>query len=91
MDRRLIWVALGVLALLWVLRTRGQMPTLSLSERAVGQSWSPYAYWLHESPYAYVHHFPAVVGANCLPLVFQTEDVGQALDHVEVSRAGCAQ
>lgn len=94
MDRRtvtLIMLGAGVGAGLLVLNARGRLPTLALPERAVAQSWSPYAYWMHQSPAGYIHHFPDEVGANCLPLVYQTEDVGQALDHVEVTCAGSAQ
>lgn len=94
MDRRtvtLVMIGAAVGAGLLVAQARGRLPTVSLPERAVAQSWSPYAYWMHQSPGAYIHHFPSEVGTNCLPLVYQTEDIGQALDHVEVSGAGCAQ
>lgn len=89
---RLALLAAGIGAVLLVLNARGRLPTVSLPGQAVAQSWSPYAYWMHQSPAAYIHHFPSEVGANCLPLIYQTEDVGQALDHVEVGNAGgCAQ
>ena len=94
MDKRtattILVIAAAVGAVL-MLRARGRMPTLTLSERAVGQSWSPYCNWLHQSPAGFIHHFPDQVGANCLPLVYQQEDMGQALNHVEVDGAACAQ
>lgn len=94
MDKRtvraIVLAAAAALVLL-AMRARGSLPTVSLGERAVGQTWSPYSAWLHQSPAGYAHHFPSEVGANCLPLVYQTEDVGQALNHVEVDSAACAQ
>lgn len=80
-----------------VLHHQGKTPSVSLASQAVGQSFTPFVFWIHSDPVGYWHHFPERIGANCLPQPFQTEDIGQALNHVEhapkleMDYAGCAQ
>ncbi len=89
-------VVVAVAAVLAVLHHAGKTPSVSLASQAVGQTYSPFAWWMHSNPVGYYHHFPETIGANCLPQPYQTEDVGMALNHVEHARvvmdyAGSAQ
>lgn len=89
-------VVVMAVVVLAALHHAGKTPSVSLGQQAVGQSYSPFVFWMHSSPVGYYHHFPETIGANCLPQPYQTEDVGQALNHVEHARvvmdyAGSAQ
>jgi hypothetical protein len=86
---------LGVLAAagaaLYLHRT-GRVSAPSLTAQSTGQSFSPFVFWMHQSPMEFFHQYPDVVGATCLPQPYQTQDVSLSLNHVEVvDSAGCAQ
>jgi hypothetical protein len=86
-------VALAAVVLAFLYR-QGKTPSISLVQESVGQSYSPFVFWMHQNPVGYLHHFPERIGVNTLPQPYQTEDVGQALNHVEaevIDNAGCAQ
>jgi hypothetical protein len=80
----------AVAAVAWVW-ANSNTPSVTFDERAVNQSYSPYVHFLHSSPMAWVKHFPDRVGANCLPLIYQNEDIGQAVRGVEIADASYAQ
>jgi hypothetical protein len=71
---------------------QGTLPSLTADQRAWGDiSYSPYVHFLHQSPGAYIRHFPQMVGQNCLPQVIQNESLGRAVPMVEVDRASYPQ
>lgn len=83
---------IGALLALAFLNYRSQPAALSLQEAASGQSFDPFVFWAHRDPVGYRYRWPAVIGGNCLPMPYQTQDIGLALNHVEViDNAGCAQ
>lgn len=91
-DRIVAVVAVVAAVVLAVLYQKGKTPSLSLTEQSVGQTYSPFAFWVHQSPVGYLHQYPSTIGVNTLPQPYQTQDIGQALNHVEViDNAGCAQ
>jgi hypothetical protein len=93
-DRQLLaaaFVAAGAVGCMW-LYANGKTPSVTFDERAVDQTYSPYSHFLHSSPTAWVRHFPERVGANCLPVAIQNQDVGYALRRaVTVDADSCAQ
>lgn len=90
-QRTVAAVAVLAAVVLAVLHHKGRTPSISLAQAAVGQSYSPFVFWIHSDPVGYIHQYPNQIGVNTLPQPYQTEDVGQALNHVEVDNAGCAQ
>lgn len=92
-DKRL-YAALGgaaVVALIAYLY-RAHAPTVTLPERAFGQSWTPYAFFEHQTPGITVRHYPQQVGATIFPLVIANESAGLAMnDTLEVNSASYPQ
>lgn len=89
-------VAVASAAVLAVLYRTGKTPSVSLAQEAVGQTYTPFVFWMHQNPAGYFHQYPSRIGVNTLPQPYQTEDIGQALNHVEhapevMDYAGCAQ
>ena len=82
--------AAGLLALVWAYAS-GRAPSVTADAVAFGQTWDPYSHFLHTSPGAWIRHYPDTVAPNCLPMVYQNEDVGQAVAKSEVYGAGSAQ
>lgn len=78
-----------------VLYKSGKTPSVTLAQEATGQTYTPFAFWMHQEPAGYFHHYPERIGVNTLPQPYQTEDIGMALKHVEpkvvMDYAGCAQ
>jgi hypothetical protein len=73
------------------LYAKGKTPSVTFDERAVQNTYSPYSHFMHQSNGGWVRHFPAEVGANCLPMVYQNEQVGKSVSGVEVDDASYAQ
>lgn len=91
-DKRILALAGGVavvgyLAYLY----RAHAPTVTLSAQAFGQSWTPYAFFEHQSPGVTLRHYPQQVGSTIFPLVIQNESSGLAMACLEVDRASYAQ
>jgi len=80
----------GVLAVMW-LYAKGKTPAVTFDPRSVTETYDPYSHFQHESPAAWLRHFPEKAAPNCLPLVYQNEDIGQAVSGIEVDRGGYAQ
>ena len=80
----------GLLGFAW-LYARGKTPSVTADPAAFGQTWDPYSHFLHTSPGGWIRHYPETVAPNCLPMVYQNEDAGQALRQPEVDCAGSAQ
>lgn len=93
MDKRATYLALGAGAALGLyLYRQGATPSLTADERAWGDvSYSPYVHFLHQSPGAYIRHFPQSVGQNCLPQVIQNQSIGLAVRMPEVDSASYPQ
>lgn len=95
-SQRVVAVAaVAAVVALAVMYRMGKTPSVTLAQEAVGQSYTPFVFWMHQNPVGYFHHFPETIGVNTLPQPYQTEDIGQALNHVEhaevIDNAGCAQ
>lgn len=80
----------ALLGFAW-LYARGKTPSVTLDPAAFGQTWDPYSHFLHSSGGGWVRHYPERVAPNCLPMVYQNSDAGQALRQPEVDCAGSAQ
>lgn len=91
-QRTTALVAAGAIVILALLYRQGRTPSISLSERSTGQSYDPFVFWMHRNPIGYYHQFPATIAPNTLPMPYQTQDISQSLNRVEViDNAGCAQ
>lgn len=83
---------IGGLAVFAWLYANGKTPSITADPAAFGQTWDPYSHFLHSSGGAWVRHYPEKVAPNCLPMVYQNEDVGRAVAGFEViDGAGYAQ
>lgn len=80
----------GLLGFAW-LYARGKTPSVTLDPAAFGNTYDPYSHFLHQSPGGWIRHYPESVAPNCLPMIYQNEDVGQAVAGNEVNHAGSAQ
>jgi hypothetical protein len=79
-----VLAASAAAVLMWAYAS-GRTPSITVDERSVQNTYSPYAHFLHSSPTAWVRHFPETVGANCLPMPYQNQDIGLAVRGVEVT------
>jgi len=78
----------GLIAYLY----RAHAPTVTLSAQAFGQSWTPYAFFEHQTPGITLRHYPQRVGATVFPLVIANESAGLAMNTtLELDRASYAQ
>lgn len=82
---------IGALAGFAWLYANGKTPSVTASTAAAGQTWDPYAHFMHSSPGAWIRHYPETAAPNCLPMIYQNEDAGLALRGTEVDCAGSAQ
>lgn len=80
----------GLLGFAW-LYSRGKTPSVTMDSAAFGQTYDPYSHFLHQSSGGWVRHYPESVAPNCLPMIYQNEDVGRAVAGFEVDCAGSAQ
>lgn len=80
-DKRL-YAALGGAAVVGLIAYlyRAHAPTVTLSAQAFGQSWTPYAFFEHQSPGITLRHYPQQVGATVFPLVIANESAGLAMN-----------
>jgi hypothetical protein len=92
-DKRTAWLAAGAAAALGLyLYRQGTLPSLTADQRAWGDvSYSPYVHFLHQSPAAYIRHYPESIGQTCLPQVIQNQSLGLAVNRVEVDCASYPQ
>jgi hypothetical protein len=92
-DKRAAYLAAAAAAAAGLyLYRQGATPSLTADERAWGDvSYSPYVHFLHQSPAAYIRHFPETVGQNCLPQAIQNQSLGLAVPRVEVDSASYPQ
>lgn len=94
MDKRskaaLLVGALAVVYLAYLYRPHA--PTVTLSERAFGESWTPYRFFEHQTPGITLRHYPQQVGATVFPLVIANESAGLAMiTTLELDSASYAQ
>jgi len=73
--------AIGVL----FYQTTGKKTQVNLMERSVGNTFDAYNHWCHSGGGKWVHKYPTVIGANCLPQAIQEEDLGLAMRGVDIS------
>lgn len=91
-DKRILALGGGVAVVgLIAYLYRAHAPTVTLPAQAFGQSWTPYAFFEHQSPGVTLRHYPQQVGSTIFPLVIQNESAGLAMDCLEVDRASYPQ
>jgi hypothetical protein len=60
---------------------RDQTPTVTIDPRSLGdRQYDPFSHWRHDHPKDYYRPYPLVVGPNVLPLIYQSQDHGLALE-----------
>lgn len=91
-DKRLMAAVGGAAVIAYLAYLyRPHAPTVTLSQQAFGQSWTPYSFFEHQTPGITLRHYPQRVGATVFPLVIQNESAGLAMPCLEVDRASYAQ
>lgn len=89
-DKLAFLIGAGVVVYLAYLY-RPHAPAVTLSDRAFGQSWTPYSWFEHHTPGVTLRHYPQSVGATVLPMAVQNESAGLAMQYLEVDSASYAQ
>lgn len=60
---------------------RDHTPTVVIDPRSLGDDqYDPFNAWRHDHPKDWYRPFPLAVGANVLPLIYQNQDKGLALE-----------
>lgn len=60
---------------------REQTPTVVIDPRSLGnKQYDPFNTWRHDHPKDWYRSFPLAVGPNVLPLIYQNQDHGLALE-----------
>lgn len=83
--------AVAVFLVYLYLVNRDHTPTVSIDPASVGNAYDPFAEWRHHHPADYYRPFPLAVGPRCLPLIYQNQDSGLALEEVGPADGSYAQ
>lgn len=60
---------------------REETATVTIDPRSLGDNqFDPFSEWRHHHPSDYYRPFPLAIGPNCLPLIYQSQDKGLALE-----------
>lgn len=80
-----------LIAYLWFI-CRDQLPVVHVDPRSLEEDkYDPFTFWRGQHAAEWFRPYPATVGANCLPLIVQNQDIGLALSDQEVYGASNAQ
>jgi hypothetical protein len=95
MDRSM-WIVAALAAgagAWWWYASQGQAPVarIALADAAVGQSYSPWMFWMHHQMEHMPKNHPSTICPANFAAAVQNEDSGLSLRGLEVDCASCAQ
>jgi hypothetical protein len=71
---------------------RDDTATVTIDPRSLGDHrFDPFTHWRHDHPQDWYRPFPLAPGPHCLPLIYQSQDHGLALDQGGVPDASYPQ